>query len=38
MPDHDVLFRQLKCKIVATVTPHVVQLQSDSCSTGETCL
>ena len=35
MPDHDVLFRQLRSKIVASVTPHVVQLQSETCSTGE---
>jgi hypothetical protein len=34
MPDHDVLFRQLRSKIVASVTPHVVQLQSETCSTG----
>ena len=35
MPDHDVLFRQLRSKIVASVTPHVAKLQSETCSTGE---
>ena len=34
MPDHNVLFNQLKQRIIAMVTPHVVQLQSSSCSSG----
>ena len=36
MLDHDELFRQLRSRIVSTVSPHVVQLQSETCSTGQT--
>ena len=34
MPDHDTLFKQLKDKICANVTPYVVQLQSNACNAG----
>ena len=34
MPDHNVLFRQLRLKLTAAVTPHVAQLQSAACSAG----
>ena len=35
MPDHDVLFEQLRVMIRDVVSPHVVLLKSTSCSTGE---
>ena len=36
MPDHEMLFRELRSRIAASVTPHVVQLHSETCSAGET--
>ena len=34
MLDHECLFRQLKLRICASVSPHVVQLQSATCNAG----
>lgn len=34
MPDHDVLFGQLREKIHKIISPHVVLLRSKDCNTG----
>ena len=34
MPDHDVLFAQLREKVMERITPHVILLRSKDCSGG----
>lgn len=35
MPDHDVLFEQLRVMVRNSISPHVVLLRSSGCATGE---
>ena len=34
MPDHDVLFAQLRQRVCEQISPHVVVLRSRDCNTG----
>ncbi len=37
MPDHEVLFGQLRVRLQEQITPHVLLLRSKDCNSGSYC-